>query len=83
MILYRKQKEYKEELRVINHGINLFAREMEDHLKHSFSRNVDRKEVDDLSEDIINNKGMQLVYYPDPLDKWIKRKEFLEKKLKE
>ena len=83
MILYRKQKDYEEELRVINHGINVFAQELEDHLKHSFSKNVDRKKVEDLSDGIMNNNGFQLMYYANPLDKWAKRKEFLEKKLKE
>ena len=46
MILYRKEKEYKEELRVIRRGIEVFKQSMKEHLKHSLSRHVDSKKLE-------------------------------------
>ncbi|HEV8286537.1 MAG TPA: hypothetical protein VGQ09_19645 [Chitinophagaceae bacterium] len=83
MIIYRKQKEYKDEMRVINRGIEVFEQTMKDHLTHSLSRHVDGKKLEQLSNAILKKTGFKKdgFHFPDPIDKWIKRKEILEKKL--
>ena len=84
MIIYRKQKEYKDELRVIKRGIELFERNMKEHLQHSLSRHMDGKKLEQLSNAIMKKSGLKKaeLHFPDPIDKWIKRKEVVEKKLK-
>jgi hypothetical protein len=83
MIIYRKQKEYADELRVINRGIALFQQNMKDHLKNSLSRHIDGKKLEQLSNAIMKKTGANStdLHFPDPIDKWIKRKEIVEKKL--
>jgi tetratricopeptide (TPR) repeat protein len=83
MILYRKQKEYKEELRVIRRGIELFKDSLKEHLKHSLSRHVDSKKLEQLSNAILKKTGSQKeeLHFPDPIDKWMKRAEVVKQKL--
>jgi len=84
MIIYRREKEYKDELRVIKRGIELFEQNMKDHLKHSLSRHIDGKKLEQISNAIMKKSGLKKgeFHFPDPIDKWIKRKEIVEKKLK-
>jgi hypothetical protein len=84
MIIYRKEKEYKDELRVIKRGIELFEKNMKEHLKQSLSRHIDGKKLEQISNAIIKKSGLKKDerHFPDPIDKWIKRKEIVEKKLK-
>lgn len=84
MIIYRKQKDFKDELRVINRGVELFQENMTEHLKQSLSRHVDEKKVERLSLAIMKGTGLKSknLHFPDPIDKWMKRKEIVEKKLK-
>ena len=83
MIIYRKQKEYKDELRVIKRGIELFQESMRDHLKQSLSRHVDGKKLEQISNAIMKKSGLKKgeLHFPDPIDKWMKRREIVEKKL--
>jgi tetratricopeptide (TPR) repeat protein len=83
MIIYRMQKEYKDELRVIKRGIEVFEQNMQEHLKHSLSRHVDGKKLEQLSNAIMKKTGLKKeeLHFPDPIDKWIKRKEMVETKL--
>jgi tetratricopeptide (TPR) repeat protein len=83
IIIYRKQAEYKNELRVIKRGIELFEQSMKEHLKHSLSRHIDGKKLEQLSNAIMKKSGLKKaeLHFPDPIDKWIKRKEVVEKKL--
>jgi tetratricopeptide (TPR) repeat protein len=81
MIIYRKQKEYRDELRVINRGIELFQESLKAHLKNSLSH-VDGKKVERLSNAIMKQTRLNKnIHFPDPIDKWIKRKEIVKKKL--
>jgi len=84
MIIYRKQKNYKDELRVIKRGIELFEQSIKEHLKRSLSRHMDGKKLERLSNAIMKKSGLKKTefHFPDPIDKWIKRKEIVEKKLK-
>lgn len=84
MIIYRKQKQYKDELRVIKRGIDLFQENMKQHLRQSLGRHVDGKKVEQISNAIMKKSGLKKdeFHFPDPIDKWMKRKLVVEKKLK-
>ena len=83
MIIYRKQKEYKDELRVINRGIDLFEHNLKEHLKQTLSRHIDGKKLETLSNAILKKTGSktQQPHFPDPIDKWMKRREIVKQKL--
>ena len=85
MIIYRKEKEYKNELRVIKRGIEVFQQNFKDRVKHSLARRVTDKKLEQLSNAIIKISGQKKeeLHFPDPIDKWLKRKEIVEKKLKD
>jgi hypothetical protein len=84
MIIYRKHKEYKDELRVIKRGIEVFQKKFKERVKHSLARHVSDKKLVQLSNAIIKISGQKKeeLHFPDPIDKWLKRKEIVEKKLK-
>ena len=84
MIIYRKQKDYKNELRVIERGIQLFQQNIEEHLQRSLAKRVDAAKLKQLSNAIIKKSGLKKeeLSFPDPIDKWIKRKEIVKQKLK-
>ena len=84
MIIYRKQKEYKDELRVIKRGIEVFQQSTKERVKHSLARRVSDKKLEQLSNAIIKISGQKKeeLRFPDPIDKWLKRKEIVEKKVK-
>lgn len=82
MIVYRKEKEYKKELAVIKGGIRAF----EDMYKAATRRAPDKK-IMRLSKALLKatglaNKKGQLLYEPEPIGKWNKRKQLVEKRLK-
>lgn len=84
MIIYRKLKQYKDELRVINKGIKVF----EDFYKKPASRkSVKQEKLATLSNAFMKSAGLKdkkgnLVYVPEPISRWLKRKAVVEKKLK-
>ena len=83
MILYRKQKKLKDELRIINKGIKVFS----GFYRKSSPKGGKGKKLSDLSEAFMKSAGLKdrkgnLLYQPEPIGKWMKRKEVVEKKLK-
>ena len=80
MILYRKEKNYKKELRIITAGIKAFE---------SFykSKKIRSKKIAEISQKLnrsfgfTDKKGNSL-YDPEPIARWKKRKEVVEKKIK-
>ena len=80
MILFRKKKDLKKELSLINSGI----REYE---KFYTSRARNSKKVNELSDKLkkavglVDRKGQSL-YDPEPIATWKKRKSLLEKRKK-
>ena len=80
MILYRQEKNYKKELSIINTGIKTFE-------KFYKSKSIKpSKKISEISEKL--NKAFQLVdkkgnslYNPEPIGRWQKRKEVVEKKM--
>ena len=82
MVLYRKEKNYKHELRVINLGLKVFAT----FYKKSTAKTGHGKKLSALSEAFMKSAGLkdkngELVYQPEPIGKWSKRKEVVERKL--
>lgn len=84
MIIYRKQKEYKNELRVIKRGIEVFQQTFKERVKHSLAKRVSDRKLEQLSNAIMKASGQkkEQLPFPDPIDKWLKRKEIVEEKLK-
>ncbi len=84
MIIYRKLKKYKDELRVINKGIRVF----EDFYKRQSAKpGAGKKKLADLSNAFmktarLNDKKGRPLYQPEPIARWLKRKAVVEKKLK-
>lgn len=83
MVIYRKQKRYKDELDIINKGLKHFE---EHRAKQSSKKNISTS-VKRLSSSLnkslglTNSKG-KFLYEPEPIPSWKKRKEVVEKKLK-
>ena len=80
MIFYRKDKDYKNELRIINTGIKSF----EDFYKSRKSRS---KKIAEISKKLNRSFGFtdkkgNTVYDPEPIARWKKRKATVEKKIK-
>jgi hypothetical protein len=87
MIIYRKSKEYAKELKIIKKGIEIFKEENKRPLKESVSGLKNRSQVVKLSNafmkgsGLIDKKGKEK-FFPEPINKWMKRQVIVEKKLK-
>jgi len=84
MILYRKEKKYNDELRVINKGIKVFTQ----FYKKSIAKTAKGKKLSDLSEAFMMSAGLKdrkgtLVYQPEPIGRWMKRKEIASRKIQD
>jgi tetratricopeptide (TPR) repeat protein len=80
MILYRKEKDYKSELRIINTGIKIF----ENFYK---SRKSGSKKIAELSKKLNRSFGFtdkkgNALYDPEPIARWKKRKITVQKRIK-
>jgi tetratricopeptide (TPR) repeat protein len=78
MIIYRKLKRPKDELRVIKAGIAAF--------ESQFVRKSRNKKLTELSNAMMRSAGLsdkkgKQLYHPEPINKWMKRKELVERKL--
>ena len=84
MIIYRRQKDYADELRVINRGIEVFQNTLERHLEHSLHRRGNLEKVAQISKAIMRKSGVKKedLSFPDPIDKWMKRKKIVTEKLR-
>lgn len=80
MILYRKEKDYKKELRIITSGIKSFE-------KFYRSKKSRSKKIVDISNKLNRSFGFtdkkgNNVYDPEPIARWKKRKTVVENKIK-
>lgn len=80
MILYRRAKDYKSELKLINKGIKAF----EDFYK---SKKSGSRKIAEISRKLNKSFGFtdkkgNPVYNPEPIARWKKRKITVEKKIK-
>jgi hypothetical protein len=87
MIYYRKQKEYKKELQLINRALKVFEDQLKRQGSQLFSAAKSRAAVKKLSEKIGKLSGLMdkkgnLKYLPEPLARWTKRKKTVEQKIK-
>lgn len=85
MILYRRQKRYKDELRVINRGIEVFNNQLQRQQQQLLSHSKSKSQLQKLSA-LFGKKtgldGKKGAYVPAPVGKWLKRKEVVQAKLK-
>ncbi len=83
MILYRKQKKYKEELALINKGLQHFK---EYQTEKSASKNANasiKKLSNSLNKSLgLTDKKGNSIYEPEPVSSWKRRKATVEKKIK-
>ena len=87
LVIYRKQKKYKDELRVIMRGIEVFNGQLEEQQKQLLKRAKNTGVVKRLSKAFGKSSGLtdkkgNLTFLPGPLSKWLKRKKVVEQKLK-
>ena len=87
MVIYRKQKAYKDELRVIKRGIQLFTEHTKKHLEEKVSAHKNKTQLVRLSNafmkgaGLVDKKGNE-THIPEPVNKWMRRQAVVEKKLK-
>ena len=84
MVIYRKLKRYKDELRVINSGIKSFENHFSKKTGKASAKNTQLTKLSNAfmkTAGLIDKKG-SAVYYPEPIAKWRKRKEIVEGKMK-
>lgn len=87
MVLYRKTKDPKAELQIINKGIEALTEDSRRQLADSLKGRRNKSEVEKLSSafmrgaGLIDKKGKQ-TFQPEPIPTWLKRRAVVEKKLK-
>jgi tetratricopeptide (TPR) repeat protein len=88
IIIYHKQKDYREELRILKKGIDMLTRSLKEKQDKVFGGKPKRRSLLDLSKKmaqrmgLLDRKGEQLLL-PEPLNKWLTRKKMVERKLKQ
>ena len=83
MIIYRKQKKYKEELEIINKALQHF-KEYQNKRSSSKTNNAAIKKLSNsLNKSLgLTDKKGNFLYEPEPIPTWKRRKTTVEKKLK-
>jgi hypothetical protein len=87
MIYYRKQREYKKELQIIDQALKVFGDQLKKHTDQLFQTARSRASVKKLSDKIsklagLTDKKGNPNYLPEPLARWTKRKHTVQQKLK-
>ncbi len=87
MVHYRKEKNFKEELRVIKKAIKVFTDQLSRQESAMFKGAKSRTMIQKLSSQISRSAGLtdkkgNPNYLPEPLARWEKRKQTVEKKIK-
>lgn len=81
MILYRKQKDYRAEMDIIEKGMRVFDNYFRSRAERSIGNH--KAQVRRLSAALLKKTGLGAgQYLPEPLSTWKKRKEQVEKRLK-
>jgi hypothetical protein len=87
MVIYRRQKAYKDEQRVIKRGIEVFKKQPRELLESNIASKKNKAALVKLSNafmkgaGLIDKKGKE-THVPEPVNKWMKRLEVVEKRLK-
>jgi hypothetical protein len=88
LVIYRKQRKFKDELRVILRGIEVFNQQLEEQQQYLLGRRKNVNVLKRLSKAFSKTSGLtdkkgNLKYLPGPLEKWLRRKKLVEKKIKD
>lgn len=88
LVIYRKQRKFKDELRVILRGIEVFNQQLEEQQQSLLGRRKNVNVLKRLSKAFSKTSGLtdkkgNLKYLPGPLAKWLRRKKLVEKKIKD
>ncbi len=81
MMLFRKQKDYKKELRIIKEGIKVFEEFYKSQLHNKSKTITALSNKLSKSTGLADKKGNSL-YNPEPIARWKKRQLMAEKKIK-
>ena len=81
MIILRKQKKYKKELALINKGVKAFKKFYDPGSKKPFN-----KKVEQISQALLKSTGLAdkkgaPLFQKEPIGRWTRRKQIVEKKL--
>ena len=88
MVIYRKDKKFKDELRIIKKGIKAFSDKDERVKKQNLRGRTNQRKLKELSglfmqkTGLIDKKGKSAVI-PEPIGKWMKRMEVVRGKMGE
>ena len=83
MILYRKEKRYKDELGIIDKGLKHFEEQRANRSSHKKIGMGIRRISSRLNKSLgLINKSGREIYEPEPIPEWRKRKEHVQKKLR-
>ena len=87
MIIYRKLRQYAKELTVIKKGIEVFHEKNTRPLKEFISERKNKSQVVRLSNAFMKDTGLvdkkgKEKYFAPPVNKWMKRQEVVQKKIK-
>jgi hypothetical protein len=85
MILYRKEKLYKDELRVINSGIEVITKDITDKREKTLAEHGNMNKLKKLSAGFLKSAGFKNAsaeLLPEPVPAWTKRKKLVEQKFK-
>jgi tetratricopeptide (TPR) repeat protein len=80
MIIYRKLKQYKDEARVITKGLKVFKEFYEEKAGRLFNRNKKLEQTGKALLKSLSHGGKSPNYQPEPIPKWTKRLQVVEKK---
>lgn len=84
MIIYRKQKKYKEELGIINKSLQHFKEYQNKKSSYKTNNAAIKKLSNSLNKSLgLTDKKGNFLYEPEPIPTWKKRKTTVEKKLKQ
>ena len=84
MIIYRKQKQFEDELELINKGIKTFEEFYRKRSEKLISKHKGAAKLSDALAKSLGQRGknVQDLYQPEPIPKWTKRKQLVEKKVR-
>jgi len=87
MIYYRKQKAYRKELQLINQALKIFSEKIKKQTSQIFeaakSRGASKKLMEKFSKSVgLMDKKGNPNYLPEPLARWMKRKQTVQQKIK-
>jgi len=81
MVIYRKLKDPTKELKAINKGLDVFMSAYDRRLEKYRGENRLGKASKALLKTVTGSTKVK-ISYPEPIPKWLKRKETVEKKLR-